>query len=115
MEIPEGLIQLKAVFDLFRSALGSVKDASDLLPDGEEKETVGQVLKEAENAAQIAEASIAQAFGYELCKCTFPPIPMLRVGYRMPHGERNKVQYIYECPKCNQNSAGGWAFNREVE
>ena len=80
MDIPS-LDELKAALGLFRTAIGLAKDSRDLLPDGKEKEVVTQTLDEAEKAAQIAEASIAQAFGYELCKCEFPPTPMLRIGY----------------------------------
>ena len=114
MDIPS-LDELKAALGLFRTAIGLAKDSRDLLPDGKEKEVVTQTLDEAEKAAQIAEASIAQAFGYELCKCEFPPTPMLRIGYRDDLSSKgDNVLYVYECPKCKQNSAGMWAFERQV-
>jgi hypothetical protein len=75
-----GLDDLKVALDLFRTAIGAGKDALGLLPDGGEREAATQTLEEAGKAAQIAEATIAQALGYELCKCEIPPIPMLKIG-----------------------------------
>ena len=114
-DISEALNQFKSAFDLLRSAVGLVSDVTKALPDGSEKEAATKSLLEAAKAAQIAEASVAQALGYELCKCAFPPTPMLRIGYRILRGAARKTEFVYECPKCKQHTAGGWQFMREIE
>ncbi|GEM77006.1 hypothetical protein [Vibrio sagamiensis] len=45
----------------------------------------------------MAEAQIAQALGYQLCKCTFPPQIMLSVGYR-------DFEEAFECKLCGKSS-----------
>src|ERR1700737_18245 len=52
---------------------------------------------------------IAKALGYELCKCEFPPTPMLTVGEL---NGRPKTGPVYECPKCGFNTAGAFMYNR---
>ena len=113
IDVPEALNQFKSAFDLLRSAVGLASDVTKALPEGTRKEAAIKSLLEAEKAAQIAEASVAQALGYELCKCAFPPTPMLRIGYRMPRGLA-QTEFIFECPKCKQHTAGGWQFTREI-
>ena len=111
---PETLTGIKALLDTWRAALGFLKDARDLLPESAEKEAAGRALVEAENAASIAQAEIAQALGYELCRCEFPPTPMLQVGYRSLHDGTMNSAPVYECPKCQQNNAGPWSWSRKV-
>ncbi len=113
-DVPEALNQLKSGLDLFRSAVGLVSDVTKALPEGTKKEAATKSLLEAAKAVQIAEASVAQALGYELCKCAFPPTPMLRIGYRILRGAARKTEFVYECPKCKQHTAGAWAFQREI-
>ena len=113
MELPEGFNEIKAALDLFRSAVGTVSGLRDLLPEGEKREAATKTLEEASKAAEIAEATIAQALGYELCRCEFPPIPMLKIGHLTPYGTRD-TKDVYECPKCGQNTAGAWQFTRKV-
>lgn len=91
MDAIEGI---KQGFDLLRTALGAAKDAKDLLPESKEKESVAKRIEEAERAVQLGEAQIAQALGYHLCKCTFPPQIMLSKGYE-------QSQEKFECPKCS--------------
>jgi hypothetical protein len=45
------------------------------------RKAITAALDQAEAAAKFAEAQIAKALGYDLCKCQFPPTPMLTVGY----------------------------------
>ena len=72
---------LKSTFDALRSAMGLLKDAKDLLPSGDKRdEAISQALVAAESSSKIAEAEIAKALGYALCKCAFPPTIMLAVG-----------------------------------
>ncbi len=76
----------------FRSlgdAIRIAKDAKDLLPK-KKREPLEKKLEEAERAAKLAEAQIAQGLGYELCRCTFPPQIMLSIGEQE------------QCPKCKR-------------
>jgi hypothetical protein len=104
---------LKSTFDALRSAMGLLKDAKDLLPSGDQREkAISQALVTAESSSKIAEAEIAKALGYELCKCAFPPTIMLTVGR---HNERSRHNGpVYECPKCGDNTAGPWMYDRIV-
>ena len=45
----------------------------------EEKKVIETALTTASSNTAIAEAQIAQALGYQLCHCQFPPTPMLTV------------------------------------
>ena len=85
---------LKGAFSLLGSAIGLAKRAKDLLPEGPEKKAVEQNLEEAERGSKLAEAQIAQALGYMLCKCTFPPQIMLKTGHSRAHGDH------FQCPRC---------------
>jgi hypothetical protein len=58
-----------------------VKDTKDLLPKDEKAAAIMAALATAESSARMAEAEVAKALGYELCRCQFPPTPMLTVGY----------------------------------
>lgn len=101
---------MKTTFDALRSALGLLKDAKDALPSGDHRQkAIAQALATAESSSKIAEAEIAKALGYELCKCEFPPTIMLTVG---EHGGRPKTGPVYECPKCGFNTATPFMYNR---
>jgi hypothetical protein len=99
-------------------ALGAWKNATDALKQSielvrtmggatggstEQKKVLEQTLATATSSAAFAEAELARAFGYELCKCTIPPIPMLTVGY-------SGGNPVYECPKCGFNTATAARF-----
>lgn len=86
---------LKIGLEMFKTAIGIAKDAKDLLPESAQKTTLTSSLSAAERTAAIAEAQIAQSFGYRLCQCTFPPQVMLSKGYES-HRE------VFVCPKCNR-------------
>ena len=103
---PEALATAKLSFDTLRSLIGVVRDTKSLLPSGPKSEAIEVVLKESERQLQIAEGQLAQAFGYELCKCQFPLTPMLLVGH-----ERSGAK-AFECPKCGSNTAAPRGFTR---
>ena len=88
---------IKIGLSLFRDAIGLAKDVKSSLPDGEKKRTIEESLEKAEQSAKLAEAQVAQALGYSLCKCTFPPQIMLSQGMR-------PTAYLeaecLKCPKC---------------
>jgi len=87
-----------------------VNDAKGLLPrDDKSLPTITAALEAAETSSKIAEAEVAKALGYELCKCQFPPTPMLTVG--MMEG-RPKTGPVYECPRCGFNTAHPYTYER---
>jgi hypothetical protein len=113
MIIASAIGALKPTFDALRSAMGLLKDAKDLLPAGDKREiAISQALVTAESSAKIAEAEVAKALGYELCKCEFPPVPMLTVGTRDVRSGIAAGSAVYECPKCKFNTAPPYGFNR---
>jgi hypothetical protein len=110
MTVAGAVAALKPTFDALRSAMGLLKDAKDLLPSGDPRQAaISQALVTAESTSKIAEAEVAKALGYELCKCEFPPMIMLTVGQ---HAGRPKTGPVYECPKCGFNTAGPFLYNR---
>jgi hypothetical protein len=112
MMVAGAVAALKPTFDALRSAMGLLKDAKELLPAGDQRhEAITQALAAAESGSKIAEAEMAKALGYELCKCEFPPIIMLTVG---AHSSRPKTGPVYECPKCGFNTATPFMYNRSA-
>ena len=100
-ELAEAMEGVKASLSLFGQAIGLVKQTKDLLPDSQDREAIEKSLEEADKAARMAEAQIAQALGYELCKCTFPPQIMLSEGYKEVDFTQ---QEEYVCPLCQKSS-----------
>ncbi len=93
---------INAIIGLVRGLLGSVKDAEDILPKGTQKKGTQKdkfetALAEAEQRAALIKPQLALFLGYKLCKCEFPPHPMLKRG--MIDGREN-----CRCPKCGADS-----------
>jgi hypothetical protein len=103
-DIMEGAAALKSGIDLFKSAIGLAKDVQNALPASRETETVGKALAEAEKAAAVAEAQMAQALGYELCKKHFPPKVMVEVGHYHERQSGKRVS-VFGCPACGNVNA----------
>lgn len=93
-EVTQAADAVKATVEAIRAAWTAIRDIGATAPDLVEK-----ALREAEAAAQAAEAQLATALGYELCRCEFPPTPMLLAGYRL-NGEP-----VHKCPKCSHDTA----------
>lgn len=85
------------------------QDAKDLLPK-EKADVVNAALATAESSSAIAQAEVAKALGYELCKCSYPPTIMLTVGQH--NGRGQGVGPVSECPRCGFNTAGPFMYNR---
>jgi lipopolysaccharide biosynthesis regulator YciM len=103
----------KGIFDGLRSAISLVREVQGASPANDQQEKlISAALTKAEDASKIAEAEIAKALGYELCKCEFPPTPMLTVGFREVYGKEGQSQSVYECPKCGFLTSGMWSFTR---
>src|SRR6266571_3828864 len=99
----QGAAALKSAFDALRAVFGLVKDVRGLASP-EQAKAITAAVDKAEAAAKVAEAEIAKALGYELCKCQFPPIAMLTVGYfGRPVAGHKEGDQVYECPKCGYN------------
>lgn len=86
---------LRTGISMLRDALGLVKDVKDALPSSDKKQALDRGLEQAERQLLLAEAQIAQALGYHLCQCTFPPQIMLSKGY-------HSYQEVFACPKCGK-------------
>jgi hypothetical protein len=110
----QGALAFKSIFDGLRSAISMVREAKgsrDADQGKEETKLIEAALEKASAATAIAEAEVAKALGFELCKCQFPPIPMLTVGH-IDNPNAKMVGPVYECPKCGYNSARVWSYTR---
>lgn len=85
---------VKYGFDAVRSAIDSLKAIKDTF-GGTKQAEVGDQINAAERQVKLAEAQLAQALGYPLCRAHFPPVPML-----MDRVEPNRVTVIHRCPEC---------------
>jgi hypothetical protein len=106
----QGAAALKSAFDAIRGLLGLVKDVRGLASP-EQAKAITAAADQVEAAAKVAEAEIAKALGYELCKCEFPPTVMLTVGY-MTEWRVGKGGPVFECPKCGYDTSEGRSYNR---
>jgi hypothetical protein len=113
----EGIATLKTAFDAVRSAYSMTKDFRSSGGSTEQQQkAIENALTVASTNTALAEATLGQAFGYELCRCSFPPTPMLTVGYydRVLHDDFNRSigDPVYECPKCGYSTAGPFSYKR---
>ncbi len=60
----------RAVLDLMRATCA-------LLPKGRDRDAIARRLDEASQALELSNATVARDLGYPLCRCAFPPRPML--------------------------------------
>ena len=107
--VTEGIALFKSGMEGIRSALGIWKDIRGAVPEGERREEVTRALERSEQQLQIAEAQIAKGLGFTLCECSFPPTPMLTVGW-MDGGARHPSRAVHQCPRCGitDNRGGAW-------
>jgi hypothetical protein len=94
---------LKLGLGLFRDAIGLARDVQSSLPEGEKKKAITESLARADVSSRTAEAQIAQSFGYNLCKCTFPPQIMLSVGIRFEKSSGMDLEH-FQCASCKKES-----------
>ncbi|WP_457299127.1 hypothetical protein [Phyllobacterium sp. P5_D12] len=107
--IAAGANAAKSAIDTVRSLLGLYTDAKKSLPEKDQKAATLAIEKSIEQL-NIAEAQIAQALGYKLCMCQFPPTVMLTVGHSNARG--TDPGPIFECPKCGYDTAAPFRFIR---
>jgi hypothetical protein len=75
-----GAVAVRSTLDTLKSAIGLLRDAKGLLPEGDQREkAITIALDSASASASVAEAEVAKALGYELCKWSFRPLHL-----RMP-------------------------------
>jgi hypothetical protein len=86
--------QLTQAFDALRATIGLAKGTVDSISDLRERAAAKKSVEELERSAQLAEADMAKAFGYQLCRCKFPPQVMLTVGFN------DNGDYKHQCPAC---------------
>ncbi len=89
------LTAFKQGIELIGTTMGLFKQIKDLLPNDPKKIAVEKALEDAERTLKIAEATIAQSFGYLLCQCAFPPQIMLLQSSNI------KAEKLY-CPQCQR-------------
>ncbi|TGS70390.1 hypothetical protein EN844_06520 [Mesorhizobium sp. M3A.F.Ca.ET.201.01.1.1] len=106
-----GLTGVKLAFETIRVAFGILKDTKEALPADKAK-AVAAALEKSEEQFAIARAEIAKALGYELCKCKFPPVPMVTVGMLTRGGKPGPV---YECSECGFNTGFPYLFTRTAD
>lgn len=77
-----------------KSTLELIKGIREELPPGPEAEELKAKIEQAEEALRVDRAKLAKSLGYHLCRCEFPPEPMLW---------RNDEE-AHICPKCGRSS-----------
>lgn len=92
------ITEVATAVSAFREVAQTLKTIKELLPDGGQKEVIGQRLEAAERSLALAESTTAKALGYELCRCTFPPQIMLTV---------NASRDSFRCGNCGSETGMG--------
>ena len=132
--ITAGADAVRSGLQLLKTALDIARNARELLPEGDQKDQVGEALATAARKLMEGKTTIAHALGYSLCRCQFPPAPMLRVGhllYRQLSGIDREVVLaqhvkagggligavaVHVCPKCKQTDTPAYAeFTRDKQ
>jgi hypothetical protein len=114
----QGATAWKAAVEGLRTTVSMVKEVWSGRGTEQEQKAIDNALTVASSNIAIAEAQLAQAFGYELCRCQFPPTAMLRVGHLImnidnkPVAGRRAGDPVYECPKCGADTAGPYNYQR---
>lgn len=96
---------LESALNRFRDAVAIATEAKDMLPVGEKKKTLENVLVQAATNSESAKAQIAQVLGYHLCRCTFPPQIMLCVVDQKDSSDR------FQCAACKRIESAAWPIN----
>jgi hypothetical protein len=129
--ITAGIAAARTGLDTIKTAVGMVKEAKDMLPNGEQKDKTARALEDAALKLAEGESAVAQALGFNLCRCEFPPTPMLMVGHvrimslthhdrqlamarQVKHGGMTGSVAVHECPKCKTTDAPSYTIERTV-
>ncbi len=82
-----------------RAVLELMRSASALLPRGRDRDAIARRLDEAGRALELSSARLAADLGYPLCRCAFPPRPML--------WDRAQGAFVCREPGCGRAEPGG--------
>jgi hypothetical protein len=77
-------------------AFGKIRSFLTNPGNTEQKAAAEAAMIDAEEKIKIAKAQVGKAFGYQLCKCTFPPTVRLTTGFNDLGDETSR------CPGCGQ-------------
>ena len=79
-----------------KSGLDLLRVAFELLPRNADRERLVRALNEFERSLELANAKLANELGYPLCRCVFPPKPMLwdaaRAAFLCQNGDCGRVE-----------------------
>jgi hypothetical protein len=108
------IAMLKTGLDLLRSAIEAIRSGLQLYHEAkrdndEEKIEIAQErIVAAERDISLAEAQLAVQLGYRLCRCTFPPQIMTKVGIQLRgDGPEYEEVDVHRCPACRAHDAQG--------
>ena len=128
--ITVGISAVKAGFDTAKTAISIVKETIELLPNSRERQQIENALANASAKMTEGEASVAIGLGYTLCRCSYPPAVMLKVGTVPirhldafskgqalsqkpgPGGGMTGSIAVHECPRCGGTDLPGYSFER---
>jgi hypothetical protein len=70
-------LDLKDYVSMMKDAVDLFKSAYTVLPKGAQRDEIEKRVLAADALLKRSDARLARDLGYVLCKCTFPPTPML--------------------------------------
>lgn len=82
-----------------RAVLDVLRSASALLPKGRDRDAIARRLDDAGRALDLSNARLAADLGYPLCRCVFPPRPML--------WDKARGAFVCREPGCGRVERGG--------
>ncbi len=82
-----------------RAVMELMRTAAALLPLGRDRDVLAKKLDEAERALALSNAKLARDLGYPLCRCAFPPKPML--------WDEARRAFVCREPGCGRVEGGG--------
>ena len=95
-DVSAGLEHLKVAFQSGAEAFKLWRSVKDSKATPEQADQIDRLFQDAETERQLAMASLGQAFGYQLCKCTLPPQVCTMTGFSESGQEQSR------CPKCGR-------------
>ena len=98
--VQTALSHMKLALEAGRSLFGLLTEFQQALPDSDDKDAISEAIGQTEKQFAIAEAELALALGYKLCKCAFPPAIMLENAAETTAEASGKT--LFKCPKCGR-------------